>query len=37
MYTDKDLVVDRSVFGREGAAQIIAAAYRLKERQLGRD
>lgn len=36
MYTDKDLVVDRSVFGREGAAQIIAAAYRLKERQLGR-
>ena len=37
MYTDKDLVVDRSVFGREGAAQIIAAAYRLKEHQLGRD
>lgn len=36
MYTDKDLVVDRSVFGREGAAQIIAAAYRLKEHQLGR-
>ncbi|MCH4084428.1 MAG: cytidylate kinase-like family protein [Olsenella sp.] len=36
MYTDKDLVVDRSVFGREGAAKIIAAAYHLKEEQLGR-
>ncbi|WP_083307375.1 AAA family ATPase [Olsenella sp. HMSC062G07] len=36
MYADKDLVVDRSVFGRQGCCDIIAAAYEYKRSLIGR-
>lgn len=34
MYMDKDLIVDRSVFGVEGCCDIIAAAYQRKVRMV---
>lgn len=37
MYTDKDLIVDRSVFGRQGCCEIIAAAYEYKRGLLEAD